>query len=48
MLPRRFPPAVLAQYHEGEGLDYTRWDCVSFVDKEACDLMGPFYTWGSC
>jgi hypothetical protein len=29
-------------------IDYTRWDCVSFVGKEACDLMGPFYTWGSC
>ena len=28
--------------------DYTRWDCVSFVDKEACDLKGPPYTWGSC
>jgi surface protein len=27
---------------------YTHWDCVSFVDKEACDLMGPPYTWGSC
>ena len=29
-------------------IDYTRWDCVSFVDKEACDLKGPSYTWGSC
>ena len=28
--------------------DYTRWDCVSFVGKDACDLMGPPYTWGSC
>ncbi|CAH0378642.1 unnamed protein product [Pelagomonas calceolata] len=27
--------------------DFTRWDCVSFVDKEACDLKGPPYTWGS-
>ena len=27
---------------------YTHWDCVSFVDKEACDLKGPPYTWGSC
>ena len=29
-------------------IDYTRWDCVSFVDKEACDLKGPSYSWGSC
>jgi len=28
--------------------DRTRWDCVSFVDKEACDLKGPPYAWGSC
>ena len=46
------PDGFLLRYshniYEGEGLDYTRWDCVSFVDKEACDLMGPFYTWGSC
>jgi len=29
-------------------MDRTRWDCVSFVGKEACDLMGPPYTWASC
>ena len=28
-------------------MDRTRWDCVSFVDKEACDLKGPPYTWSS-